>query len=612
MSKSCLFAITLLIFSGKIFAQDWKPVPGRIQTSWGEKIDPKNTLPDYPRPQMVRANWKNLNGLWSYAITPKTQETKPAAMDGLILVPFSVESSLSGVGRKVGKDSVLWYSNTIELTAAQRKGRVLLHFGAVDWQCTVFVNGQQAGIHEGGYDPFSFDITALITKNKSQSILVKVWDPTDAGPQPVGKQMIKANGIWYTTNTGIWQTVWLETVPVDYIVSTRQTPDIDKSELNLEVELNNYKPGDQLEIRVDEELVQTVAVNSNPAKLVVPVKQLQLWSPEKPYLYDLSVTLSRKGKAADQVNSYFAMRKVSVGRDELGNKRILLNNKFLFQFGPLDQGWWPDGLYTAPSEEAMRFDIDKTKALGFNMIRKHVKVEPARWYAYCDQVGMLVWQDMPNGDEGSRWEPRPGIDGLGTEMERSPASESIYRKEWSAIRKALHNFASIVVWVPFNEAWGQFKTTEIAAWTAAEDPSRLVNSASGGNFYPGGDIIDLHNYPEPAMPSAALYGEKFVLVLGEFGGLGLPIEGHVWEPKKNWGYQTFSNSSELFKRYDELVKRIPAMIKKGLSAAIYTQTTDVENETNGIFTYDRKVLKMPEANFRATNQALYNVPVDIK
>lgn len=317
----------------------------------------------------------------------------------------------------------------------------------------------------------------------------------------------------------------------------------------------------------------------------------------------------RKGKVVDHINAYFAMRKISVAKDANGIKRMLLNNKFLFQFGPLDQGWWPDGLYTAPSEEALRFDIEKTKQLGFNMIRKHVKVEPARWYAHCDKIGMLVWQDMPNGDDGSRWEPRPGIDGLGTEMERTPASENIYRKEWSAIRNALFNFPCIVVWVPFNEAWGQFKTNEIAKWTADEDASRLINGASGGNFYGGGDIIDLHNYPEPAMPNAKLYGEKQVLVLGEFGGLGLPVNDHVWTPKENWGYQTFTNSEELFNRYDELVKRIPAMITNGLSAAIYTQTTDVENETNGIYTYDRKILKMPEQKFSATNRALYQVPI---
>jgi beta-galactosidase/beta-glucuronidase len=592
-----------------IQAQTWKPVPGHIQTSWGEQLDPKNTLPEYPRPQLVRPSWKNLNGLWQYAITPKSQDNIPQQMEGNILVPFVVESSLSGVGRKVGKDSLLWYATQVAINGDQRKGRVLLHFGAVDWQCTVFINGQEAGMHEGGYDPFTIDITALLSKNKLQSIVIKVWDPTNDGPQPVGKQMIRANGIWYTSNTGIWQTVWMETVPKEFIVSTRQTPDIDLQQLDLSVVLNNFLPGDHLQVSIEGTLAATEKITGNSTTFILPVKNPKLWSPDAPYLYDLTVSLTRKGKVIDHINSYFAMRKISVGSDANGIKRILLNNAFLFQFGPLDQGWWPDGLYTAPTDEALRFDIEKTKQLGFNMIRKHVKVEPARWYAHCDKLGMLVWQDMPNGDEGSRWEPRPGIDGIGTEMTRSTASENIYRKEWSAIRTALYNFPCIVVWVPFNEAWGQFKTNEIAKWTADEDPSRLVNSASGGNFYGGGDIIDLHNYPEPAMPSAALFGAKQALVLGEFGGLGLPVNDHVWTPKENWGYQTFTNTEELFKRYDELVNKLPIMITGGLSAAIYTQTTDVENETNGLLTYDRKVLKMPEAKFRATNISLYKVQV---
>lgn len=598
-----------MLCSIAVKAQTWKPVGGHIQTTWGEQLDPKNPLPEYPRPQMVRPNWKNLNGIWQYAITPVAHDKIPQTMEGAILVPFAVESALSGVGRKVGKDSLLWYITQVEITPAQRKGRVLLHFGAVDWQCTVFINGQQAGIHEGGYDPFNIDITKFLSKNKLQTIAVKVWDPTNDGPQPVGKQMIKAQGIWYTSVTGIWQTVWLETVPEDFIVSTRQNPDIDKGQLSLSVQVNNFLPGDQLQVNIEGVPAATAQVSANSTAFHLLVKDPKLWSPDAPYLYDLTVTLLRKGKVVDHINSYFAMRKISVAKDANGIKRMLLNNKFLFHFGPLDQGWWPDGLYTAPSDEAMRFDIEKTKQLGFNMIRKHVKVEPARWYAHCDKIGMLVWQDMPNGDDGSRWEPRPGIDGLGTEMERTPASENIYRKEWSAIRNALHNFPCIVVWVPFNEAWGQFKTNEIAKWTADEDASRLINGASGGNFYGGGDIIDLHNYPEPAMPNPKLFGEKQVLVLGEFGGLGLPVNDHVWTPKENWGYQTFTNSEELFNRYDELVKRIPAMITNGLSAAIYTQTTDVENETNGIYTYDRKVLKMPEMKFSATNRALYLVPV---
>lgn len=300
------------------------------------------------------------------------------------------------------------------------------------------------------------------------------------------------------------------------------------------------------------------------------------------------------------------MRKISMQPDKNGIQRMLLNNEFVFQYGPLDQGWWPDGLYTAPTDEALKFDIEKTKEMGFNTIRKHVKVEPARWYYYCDQMGMLVWQDMPSGDMGNRWESRPGVYGVGTDKKRTPESEQIFKTEWAEIMKDLHNFQSIVVWVPFNEAWGQFKTAEITAWTEKEDPSRLVNSASGGNFEPVGHIIDLHNYPAPAMPQPSLYGKEQIIVLGEFGGLGLPIEGHTWQQKNNWGYQSFKNKEELYKRYAEFIDRIPDMIQKGLSAAIYTQTTDVEIETNGLMTYDRKQIKMPADRLKALHQKLYN------
>jgi beta-galactosidase/beta-glucuronidase len=324
-------------------------------------------------------------------------------------------------------------------------------------------------------------------------------------------------------------------------------------------------------------------------------------------LYDLKVTVMRRGKVVDEVKSYFAMRKISLKPDEKGIQKMMLNDKFLFQFGPLDQGWWPDGLYTAPTDAALKFDIVKTKEMGFNMIRKHIKVEPARWYYYCDSIGMMVWQDMPSGDLGNHWESRPGVYGKQTDQDRTPESEGYYRKEWNNIMDALHNFPSIVVWIPFNEAWGQFKTEEITNWTKAKDSSRLVNSASGGNFYPVGDIEDLHNYPDPAMPRPDLFGDKKALVLGEFGGLGLPLPGHTWQSDKNWGYQSFKNSDELFKRYKTLTDKLEELIGKGLSAAVYTQTTDVEGEVNGFMTYDRKVMKMPLAELNKANTKLYDL-----
>jgi beta-galactosidase/beta-glucuronidase len=608
MKKRTVLLLSILFAAFAADAQrDWALVKGKIATPWAEKVNPSATLPEYPRPQMVRNTWMNLNGLWQYAISPKMAETVPTAYAGNILVPFAVESALSGVGKTVGKDSVLWYERTVTVPSSFKKNNVLLHFGAVDWQCDVFVNGKKVGTHQGGYDPFSFDISSALQKSGSQKIAVRVWDPTDEGPQPRGKQVKQPESIWYTPVTGIWQTVWLEAVPKTYIGSTRHTPDIDAKTVTVSADVQGSQAGDQLVISAwsgkNKVAEQTVAANDSA---VLTVSNPELWSPQRPFLYDLKIAVLRKGKKVDEVQSYFAMRKISMAPDNNGIQRMLLNNAFLFQYGPLDQGWWPDGLYTAPTDEALKFDIVKTKEMGFNMIRKHVKVEPARWYWYCDQMGMLVWQDMPSGDLGNRWEPHPGVFGRATDKDRTPESEAIYRTEWNEIMQDLYNFPSIVVWVPFNEAWGQFKTAEIVAWTNEKDKSRLVNSASGGNFEPVGHILDLHNYPEPAMPHPDLFGAKQVLVLGEFGGLGLPLEGHTWQEKDNWGYQSFKNKDELYARYAELINRFPPLIERGLSAAVYTQTTDVEVETNGLMTYDRREIKMNTDSLKAVHAKLYN------
>lgn len=607
MKKTYLiFALAFGLSASTALAQqqDWKIVPGKITTSWSEKVSPTAVLPEYPRPQMVRDNWKNLNGLWNYAIKGKN-ESQPATWDGKILVPFAVESALSGVGRNVGKDNILWYNTTLTLPSTMQGKKILLHFGASDWRTTVYVNGKEAGSHEGGFDPFSLDITGLLKKGK-QDIVVKVWDPTDDGPQPRGKQVKKPEGIWYTPVTGIWQTVWIEAVADTYIASTKQTPDIDQQTLTVAAKVENVKAGDEVKVTAFDGAIKVAEGVISGENAQLKIASPKLWSPENPFLYNLTVTVTRKGKVIDEVKSYFAMRKSSLGKDANGTVRMLLNNKFVFQYGPLDQGWWPDGLYTAPTDEALKFDIAQTKAMGFNMIRKHIKVEPARWYYYCDQLGMLVWQDMPSGDLGNGWEPRPGVIDRGTDQKRSPESEAYYRKEWSAIIDQLYNFPSIVVWTPFNEAWGQFKTVEIAVFTKEKDPSRLINTASGGNFVQVGHIIDLHNYPEPAMPDPAIYGDKRAIVLGEFGGLGLPVDGHVWQQKDNWGYQSFKNAEDLFKRYSGFTDRLETLIKQGLSAAVYTQTTDVEVEINGLMTYDRKVQKMPLEKLQAIHQKLYN------
>lgn len=606
LSSLAVFFFALQAVCGQ---QAWKPVAGKITTPWADKVDPANPLPDYPRPQMVRGNWKNLNGLWDYAILPKT-DSKPVNFQGKILVPFAVESALSGVKRTVGKDSTLWYRTTFTPPSPTKGGDVLLHFGAVDWETEVFVNGQKVGAHQGGYDPFSFNITPALTKTKTQVLEVRVWDPSDDGPQPRGKQVKRPNGIWYTPVTGIWQTVWLEAVPHTHISATKQTPDFDNNTFRVSAQVENLQSADQLRIAAwdgaNKVAEQTIGANDEAALVVNNPK---VWSPETPFLYDITVAVVRNGKAVDEVKTYSALRKISMQPDRNGVQRMLLNNKFVFQFGPLDQGWWPDGLYTAPTDEALRFDIDKTREMGFNMIRKHVKVEPARWYYHCDKTGMLVWQDMPSGDMGNRWDSRPGIVGRATEKERSAESERIFRSEWNEIMQDLHNFPSIVVWVPFNEAWGQFKTENITGWTTKKDPSRLVNSASGGNFHPAGHIIDLHNYPEPAMPAPQLFGKSQAVVLGEYGGLGLPLEGHTWQDRNNWGYRSFRNADTLFQTYSAYIDQMAAFIPAGLSAAVYTQTTDVEVETNGLMTYDRKVMKIPADRLKAVHEKLYKATV---
>ena len=592
-------------------AQVSSTVNGRLMTSWASKLNAQHPLPTYPRPQLKRPAWQNLNGYWNYAITPADQKSIPLNFDGKILVPFAIESALSGVQKTVGKQKALWYQTKIQLKKPRHENRLILHFGAVDWHTDLFINGKIVVSHEGGYDPFSFDITDYLNKSSTQQIIVRVWDPTDEGPQPRGKQVSKPEGIWYTSVTGIWQTVWMEQVPATYIVSTRQTPDIDHHSLQVSTSIINAEKGDQLKYTAldGSSVVGSLSVNaSDKAPAIISIKDPHLWSPSDPHLYQLKISITRKGKTIDQVESYFAMRKSSLVKDKDSISKMALNNLVLFQYGPLDQGYWPDGLYTAPTDDALKYDIIQTKNMGFNMIRKHIKVEPALWYYYCDSIGMLVWQDMPSGDlGGNSWDNQPGkISGGNKEKKRSLQSEGYYKKQWKAIMDATHNFPCIIVWTPFNEAWGQFKTKEICEWTKHYDPSRLVNSASGGNFFKTGDILDLHNYPDPAMPDPAVFGnEGRALVLGEFGGLGLAIEGHTWQEKKGWGYQSYKNQSELTKRYRELMKDLKKLVSLGLSAAVYTQTTDVEVETNGLMTYDRKIIKIPIDTLRALHKPLF-------
>jgi hypothetical protein len=585
---------------GSAFSQ-WKPAGNRIKTRWAEILDPQNVLPEYPRPVLERKEWKNMNGLWEYAVLP-AGKAEPDAFDGKILVPFAIESGLSGIQKEVGKDNELWYRRTFTVPSAWKNKNVILHFGAVDWKTDVFINDIKVGTHTGGYTPFCFDITPFL-KSGEQKIVVKVWDGTDSGYQPRGKQVSRPEGIWYTPVTGIWQTVWLEPVNEKHIVSIKTVPDVDKSRISVDVHTANAQPADVVEVKILEAgqvLATAKAVSGQTLELNVP--DAKLWSPETPFLYDMEIKLYSKGVEVDRVKSYCAMRKISVKRDANGIVRIQINNKNNFQYGLLDQGWWPDGLYTAPSDEALAYDIQKAKDFGFNMIRKHVKVEPARWYTHCDRLGILVWQDMPSGDRSPQWQNHNYFDGA--ELKRSPESEANFRKEWKEIIDYLYSYPSIVVWVPFNEAWGQFKTTEIAEWTKAYDPSRLVNPASGGNFYPAGDILDLHHYPAPDL---YLYDAGRVNVLGEYGGIGLALQDHLWQPDRNWGYVQFKNFGEVTDEYIRFANQLKPLVERGFSAAVYTQTTDVEIEVNGLMTYDRKVIKMDENRIREKNREIISL-----
>ena len=599
MKKLFAFSVLTACLALNTSAQ-WKPAGDKIKTDWATQIDPGNVLPEYPRPIMERSEWKNLNGLWNYAVIDKGAAL-PQNFEGEILVPFAIESSLSGVGRTLGEQAELVYRRDFTTPSQWRGQRVLLHFGAVDWKADVWVNDVKVGSHTGGFTPFSFDITAALNANGKNTLTVKVWDPTDKGPQPRGKQVSRPEGIWYTPVSGIWQTVWLEPVPQRYIENLRITPDIDNHRLTVEVQTNDPAASDLLEVAVydGEALVASAkSINGQPVEVAMPA-DAKLWTPNSPNLYDLKVSLRDGKKVIDVVDSYAAMRKFSTARDKDGIVRLELNNEPLFQYGPLDQGWWPDGLYTAPTDEALLYDIQKTKDFGFNMIRKHIKVEPARWYTYCDRLGIIVWQDMPSGDRNPEWQNRKYFEG--TELTRTPESEATYRKEWKEIMDCLYSYPCIGTWIPFNEAWGQFKTVEIAKWTKQYDPTRLVNPASGGNHYTCGDMLDLHNYPAPEM---YLYDAQRATVLGEYGGIGLVLKDHLWEPDRNWGYVQFNSSKEATDEYVKYADMLLQLVKRGFSAAVYTQTTDVEVEVNGLMTYDRKVIKLDEKRVSEINRRI--------
>jgi beta-galactosidase/beta-glucuronidase len=597
--KSGVLAL-LLLGNMAVQGQDWKPAGDKISTPWAALVDPASPLPEYPRPQLVRQEWMNLNGLWDYAIRPAGQAI-PSTFDGPVLVPFAVESSLSGVQKTVGPDNELWYRRSFSIPSAWKGKQVVLHFGAVDWQSDVWINGVHVASHRGGYTPFSINLTPWLLGKGDQQLVVRVWDPSNQGFQPRGKQVTRPGGIWYTSVTGIWQTVWLEPVETVFISRLVTVPDVDGGTVEVTpVVEGTFPTGSLVEV--------TASLGGRPVSkgravpgmgVLLDIPNASLWSPETPVLYDLEARLVVGGRTVDEVTSYFGMRKISTRRDANGIVRLQLNNRDYFQFGPLDQGWWPDGLYTAPTDEALKFDITKTKEFGFNTIRKHVKVEPARWYYHCDREGMLVWQDMPNGDSGPGWQPDVYFNGK--EAVRTPESEENFKREWREIINLLISNPCVVTWVPFNESWGQFKTPEIVAWTKSYDPSRLVNPASGGNHYQVGDMLDTHHYPDPEL--TLLDGSR-ACVLGEYGGIGLALEGHLWVNDRNWGYVQYKTTAEATEAYMKYAQKLIKLIRSGFTAAIYTQTTDVEIEVNGLMTYDRRVMKLDVERIKTVNHQI--------
>ena len=592
-----ILAMFAVLNSTALNAQ-WKPVEGQMMTRWAEDVNPEMPLPEYPRPQMERAEWLNLNGLWDYAVTDKSAETSQIN-DGKILVPFAIESALSGVKRTFLPTEKLWYKRTFEVPTAWKGKRIILNFGAVDYISTVKVNGKVAGTHEGGNTAFSYDITDLLNPSGEQEIVVEVTDPTDRGKQPRGKQVLKPGGIYYTAVSGIWKTVWLEPVDPHYIKSYHGVPDIDRRKFIVSAEVENATGNTDIIYTAYENgsiVAQMRAKSGETVELDLP--RQKLWSPEDPFLYDLTMEVRHNGMVTDKVDSYFGMRKISVGKDKDGYNRIMLNNKPIFMYGFLDQGWWPDGLLTAPTEEALVYDIQYTKDAGYNTIRKHIKVESDRFYYNCDRMGMIVWQDAVSGDNFNLKDA-----GMRPDHKKDEKSAEQYEYELKEMIDQLRNYPCIVNWVVFNEGWGQFGGPRLIEWTKKYDPSRLAE-VSGWVDYGVGDVDDVHRYPGPGRVHNP--GPKRAFAVGEFGGFGHPVQGHLWNPNmNNWGYATYQNIDEFIDVYKHAVKELHVLIGEGLSAAIYTQTTDVEGEVNGMLTYDREISKIPVEELAALHKPLY-------
>jgi len=580
-----------------------------MESLWTAKVDKELPLPEYPRPQFERSSWQNLNGEYDYFISSRGEKWI-SDFSGKITVPFAVESMLSDVEKPLKPSDRLWYQRKFTVSDALKGKNIILNFGAVDWQCKVYINKELVGTHTGGYCAFSFDITKYLTDGEN-TLTLCVYDPTESGWQQRGKQDNHPHGFWYTATSGIWQTVWLEGVDECHIDKIKVVPDIDRGTVNIKsfvsqdgitsLSLTVFDNGDEIvckDISLDED---------------VEIPNFKLWSPEEPNLYYFTLELKKDGKILDSVKSYFGMRKFGIDKDKFGVLRLFLNNKPYFQCGLLDQGYWPDGGLTPPCDEAMIFDIKEMKRLGFNMLRKHIKIEPMRWYYHCDRLGMIVWQDMMSGgayigDFYAGVLPNLGIkvkdDKYKTFSREEKKARDDYKRELTEMIEQLYNVVSIYCWVPFNEGWGQFDALKICNYVKSLDSTRVVDHASGWYDQGGGDIQSMHKYVFPVtMPKL---DKKRAFVITEFGGYQNRVPGHTWSEDKTFGlYLKFKNKATLTKAYKKLFdKQIIPLVDKGLCGTIYTQVSDVENEYNGIYTYDRKVLKIEESVIKEINNAL--------
>jgi len=593
LKSSCL--LTILMVSSYVFAADWSMKKAPLMTKWAAEINVNSPLPEYPRPQMVRTDWSNLNGLWEFQVGTR-EDAAPygKTLSEKILVPYPVESALSGVMEHHDR---VWYRRMISIPSTWKGSRILLHFGAIDWESEIYINGNSVCIHKGGYDEISIDITPYLVDTRDQEVIVRVYDPTESYGQPRGKQENPPHGnlIMYTPVTGIWQTVWMEPVADCSIKGIKLVPDVDNSRLKLMVETDGSAKDLTLVATAKDgkKIVGTVSGKTG-AYLYIPIKKAKLWSPDSPFLYDLNIELKSGNTTIDHVESYFGMRKISL--QQVGDhQKISLNNKFVYNLGFLDQGFWPDGIYTAPTDEALKFDIQIQKDFGYNFVRKHIKVEPQRWYYWADKLGLMVWQDMPSANSYKHLPP--------------PVDTLQYRKELGRMIDGRFNSPSIICWVLFNETQGQkasngFNLTKnMFDLVKAKDPNRLINVASDNIFKDSiGDILDYHSYPGPK----AIESKTMATACGEFGSVGLAVPGHEWKANEGVSGLMVKSVKELENTYESYINMLSEFkVSHGMSGAVFTQLTDVEQEINGFLTYDR-IPKVSIENIKAINERLVN------